>query len=286
MMIPCFAFVFSGSTMRRNLLPIILLLASLASPAAGQAPPDSAGAALPFSPEQVAAARIKLWIWDREDPFLRPLEFRIAPQIAPQWRRQFDLNLRFSAPLYPGGYGEGFQHQSRYLMDEAQWEMSSEGAKGSNPLMLSSAAVSRAMSSQSGKNVRLPGELVLHEQDVQLLSLLWEAPGRTPAELYLHYVQTRPAAPLSFSLFRRTLDSLDGRGLLRSRAAGQTFWGIFRKAQQQYSAKFNREMLLRRIEEELARSDALLNPNRHFELLRMKARLENDWEAFWIQPGK
>lgn len=286
MMIPCFAFVFSGSAMRRNLLPIILLLASLASPAAGQAPPDSAGAALPLSPEQVAAARIKLWIWDREDPFLRPLEFRIAPQIAPQWRRQFDLNLRFSAPLYPGGYGEGFQHQSRYLMDEAQWEMSSEGAKGSNPLMLSSAAASRAMSSQSGKNVRLPGELVLHEQDVQLLSLLWEAPGRTPAELYLHYVQTRPAAPLSFSLFRRTLDSLDGRGLLRSRAAGQTFWGIFRKAQQQYSAKFNREILLRRIEEELARSDALLNPNRHFELLRMKARLENDWGAFWIQRGE
>jgi len=278
--------VFAGSAMRRNLLPTILLLASLASPAGGQAPPDSAGAALPLSPEQVAAARIQLWIWNRETPFSQPFEFRFQPQTAPQWRRQFDLNLRFSAPLIPGGYGEGFQHQSRYLMDQALWEMSSEGAKGSNPLMLSSAAASRAMSSQSGKNVRLPRELALREQDVQLLSLLWEEPGLTPAELYLHYVQTRPAAPLSFSLFRRTLDSLDDRGLLRSRAAGQTFWGIFRKAPQQYSAKFNRDILLRRIEEELARSDALLNPNRHFELLRMKARLENDWGSFWIQPGE
>lgn len=267
-------------------MPTILLLASLASPSRGQAPPDSANAVLPLSPEQVAAARIQLWIWDREDPFSRPFEFRFQPQTAPQWRRQFDLNLSFSAPLYPGGYGEGFQHQSRYLMDEAQWEMSSEGAKGSNPLMLSSAAVSQAMSSQSGKNARLPRELTLREQDIQLLSLLWEEPGLTPAELYLHYIQTRPPAPLSFSLFRRTLDSLDDRGLLRSRAAGQTFWGIFRQAPPAYSAKFNREILLRRIDEELARSDAILNPNRHFELLRMKARLENDWEAFWIRAGE
>ena len=222
-------------------------------------------------------AKSRLWLWQHEDSISPSLMFQYRPAgpllgLPSFSASSFSLNSSQSAI-------ENFQNSTNYLKDYAQWELSSEIAKGSQPLMLSfqklAQAIGKLFKKDGGKFEKLPRNFVLSDEEIDMLQAIWRQPNISATDWYMAYNRSAQSPKLPFLLFEQAISSLVRQGLVRQHRVKLNFIDNLKKPRYRYVAVFKYKTILQYLREALVFSDALGSGQRHFDLLRMKARLRD-----------
>lgn len=249
------------------------------------APPDTSQQVLPPTPKMEYQAKSRLWLWKNVDSISQSLMFQYRPRSPLLRLPSFHPDsLSSTALLTPD---QDFQNRTDYLKDYAQWELSSEIAKGSQPLLLSINDLARAVNDyfqkvkKKDKVERLPAHFSLSNEEIDMLTVLWQIPDITATEWYMAYNRLPGRVNLPFLIFEQAIARLVQQGFVEQRTITLSFIDKLKKPHRKYTAVFSRGTILRGIRNELAHSDALSRGHRHFDLLRMKSRLEDDPESLF-----
>ncbi len=271
--------------MRMRYATICLGLQLVLTGIAVAAPPDTLQQVLPPTPKMEYQAKSRLWLWKNVDSISQSLMFHYRPR-SPLLRLP---GFRPDSPSSTGspGANRDFQNRSDYLKDYAQWELSSEIAKGSQPLLLSINDFARAVNQyfqkieKKDKVERLPRNFILSNEEIDMLAVLWRAPDITAAEWYMAYNRLPDRVNLPFLVFEQTIARLVQHGFVEQRTITVNFIDKLKKPHRKYTAIFSRATILQGVRSELVHSDALSRAHRHFELLRMKSRLQEDHDSIF-----
>ena len=245
-------------------------------------PADSTFSSLRTSKTLELQAKSRLWLWQHEDSISPSLMFQYRP--ASPLLGLPALNASSFSLISRQPAIKDFQNSTNYLKDYAQWELSSEIAKGSQPLMLSfqklAQTVGQLFKKDAGKIENFPPSFVLSDEEIDMLQAIWWQPNISATEWYMAYNRSSSSPKLPFLLFRQTINNLVQQGMVQQQRMKLNFIDNFKKPRYQYVAVFKPQAILQYLREALVFSDALNNGHRHFDLLRMKARLTDD--AFQI----
>ncbi len=261
--------------MRKQIITYFAMILLATPTALWGTPTDSTLNALRTSKTLELQAKSRLWLWQHEDGISPSLMFQYRPAGPLPGLPSFNA-ASFSRDARQPALDD-FQNSTDYLKDYAQWELSSEIAKGSQPLMLSfrklAQAVGKLFKKDAGKYENLPRNFVLSDQEIDMLQAIWRQPNISTTEWYTAYNHSAQPPKLPFLLFEQAIRGLVRQGLVRQQRVKLNFIDTLKKPRYRYAAVFKFKTILQYLREALVFSDALGNGRRHFDLLRMKARL-------------
>lgn len=232
---------------------------------------------LSMTPRMSLEAKIHLWIWENEDRFGPALTLSYRPLVNDKLLPSFGLDGNTSDPFSIPEYD--FQQSDGQVMDRFVFEGMSEDARTNRPVMLPISSlittIGKFLSRFGGEESGLPTSISLTDDQIKMLSILWEQPDLSIERWYLEYVEAGYGKRVPFRRFESFAEKMEREGFIRYRISSQNWLQSIKGPIHKYTANFNRKSILYALRRESINADALSSGRRHFELIRMKSLLRD-----------
>ncbi len=230
-----------------------------------------------MSPRMSLQAKIQLWLWENQDRLGQSFTLQYRVPRSDKFLPSFGLSNESADPYDIPGFV--FQQSDSYVKDQFRLEGMSEDARTNRPVMLPIMAIASSLGkwlSKFGDNENsLPLRISLSDDQIRMLSILWDQPDMSTERWYMRYVELGFGKRVPYLEFERLANKLENDGYVRYRISSHSWLQSISGPIRKYTAIFNRKTILLALRQESINSDVLSSGTRHFDVIRMQTLLND-----------